>query len=516
MKILNKFIWSKTEPKNKNDVWFDGSVFRLFKEEEWQAFTLPVDIAEKIAEAESIPLVNVTYNELKTLRNSKKLIPGMQYRIIDYKTTTIQENTYSANNQFDVIVIADNDDTLNEVARACLHDGDTYFSDAGANLSAWKVWYCFDNDSTRYAWADKENGKGVIYRLVDEWGNDCPYDFKNIIFAKRASFKASGHYGPSLTNDYMYTGESKILNGITYYQCKRTDYIGPPLSEYVWTTSELPYLGMTLYSITDNTITSLSYSIIKVVSSSWTSLTFSSDYLKDDSLTNSTHQNIILGWVVDGVQKLNNNHFGGSCYNNYLGRDCYNNNFGDGCYNNYFEDGCYNNHFGDICYNNNFGSACYNNVFGYNCNNNSFCNSFTYNIFGDCCYSNSFGNNGYSNSFGNSCYSNSFGNSCQYISFGNECYSNSFGNYCSYISFNNSNGEVISYCSANRFGNDCHQVTLLNDSTSSSTNNLRNIRVVDGCFGLIKVNRSLPSSDWVIAIGGDSGTLMIKSYFEEL
>lgn len=48
MKILNKFIWSKTEPKNKNDVWFDGSVFRLFKEEEWQAFTLPIDAAENI------------------------------------------------------------------------------------------------------------------------------------------------------------------------------------------------------------------------------------------------------------------------------------------------------------------------------------------------------------------------------------------------------------------------------------------------------------------------------------
>lgn len=50
MKILNKFIWSKTEPKNKNDVWFDGSVFRIFKEEEWQAFTIPIDVIEKVTE----------------------------------------------------------------------------------------------------------------------------------------------------------------------------------------------------------------------------------------------------------------------------------------------------------------------------------------------------------------------------------------------------------------------------------------------------------------------------------
>lgn len=26
-------------------------------------------------------------------------------------------------------------------------------------------------------------GKGVIYRMIDEFGNDCPYDFKNILFA---------------------------------------------------------------------------------------------------------------------------------------------------------------------------------------------------------------------------------------------------------------------------------------------------------------------------------------------
>jgi hypothetical protein len=48
MKILNKFIWSKTEPKNKNDVWFDGSVFRLFKEEEWQAFTINLQDANEV------------------------------------------------------------------------------------------------------------------------------------------------------------------------------------------------------------------------------------------------------------------------------------------------------------------------------------------------------------------------------------------------------------------------------------------------------------------------------------
>ena len=49
MKILNKFIWSKKEPSNKNDIWFDGSTWKMYTEEAWQSFTLPVDAADKVA-----------------------------------------------------------------------------------------------------------------------------------------------------------------------------------------------------------------------------------------------------------------------------------------------------------------------------------------------------------------------------------------------------------------------------------------------------------------------------------
>lgn len=49
MKILNKFIWSKKEPSNKNDIWFDGSTWRMYTEEAWQSFTLPIDAADKVA-----------------------------------------------------------------------------------------------------------------------------------------------------------------------------------------------------------------------------------------------------------------------------------------------------------------------------------------------------------------------------------------------------------------------------------------------------------------------------------
>jgi hypothetical protein len=67
-------------------------------------------------------LIKITYSELKNLRDNKKLIPGQQYRIIDYKTTTSQSNTCSAGHQFDIIVTADSNNTLNENARVIPHD----------------------------------------------------------------------------------------------------------------------------------------------------------------------------------------------------------------------------------------------------------------------------------------------------------------------------------------------------------------------------------------------------------
>ena len=123
-------------------------------------------------------MVSITYSELKALRDNSQLTPGMQYRITDYQCTTVQSDTASANHQFDIIVVADSSNTLNENARAGLHEGDTYF--ANNNLKAWQLKYLIDNDDTRYRWVNSTSGKGVIYWMKDEFDNECPYDFKNI------------------------------------------------------------------------------------------------------------------------------------------------------------------------------------------------------------------------------------------------------------------------------------------------------------------------------------------------
>lgn len=93
--------------------------------------------------------IEINYVDLVTLRDNAQLIPGQKYHIIDYITKTSQENTKSAGHQFDIIVTALNESTLSEEAQAIQHSNDEYFS--SSNLSAWKIWYCLDNDTNRFA-----------------------------------------------------------------------------------------------------------------------------------------------------------------------------------------------------------------------------------------------------------------------------------------------------------------------------------------------------------------------------
>lgn len=39
MIIFNKFVWSKKEPENKRDIWFDGSNLRIYTKGSWEILT---------------------------------------------------------------------------------------------------------------------------------------------------------------------------------------------------------------------------------------------------------------------------------------------------------------------------------------------------------------------------------------------------------------------------------------------------------------------------------------------
>ena len=121
--------------------------------------------------------INITYNELVSLKSSNSLVAGAKYRITDYVT---EFNTWkSAAHQFDIIVDAVSNNKLSLKASAMQHEGDEYFSNC--DLSSWELWYDIDNDTSKHPQA-KSGAKGCIQRMIDEYNNDAPYDFKNALY----------------------------------------------------------------------------------------------------------------------------------------------------------------------------------------------------------------------------------------------------------------------------------------------------------------------------------------------
>ena len=126
-------------------------------------------------------MVEITYAQLKELVDASGLILGNQYRITDF-VSIFNSNIKSANHPFDLIVTANSTNTFYPKAQAMLHEGDDYF--ANNDLSKWEIWYDFNNDTSKYAFANSSTGKGFIYRMIDENNNDVNYDFKNLLVTK--------------------------------------------------------------------------------------------------------------------------------------------------------------------------------------------------------------------------------------------------------------------------------------------------------------------------------------------
>ena len=401
--------------------------------EEWNGKTITeveTEIKTKFSN-----LTEITWSSLKSLVDTGSLIPGMQYRITDYTCTTTQSGTKSAGHVFDIIVTADDKSTLNEVARAAKHDGDTYFADC--DLNAWKLWYCLDNDTTRFAWADATDGKGVIYRMIDEFNNDVPYDFKNIQFKH-----------PNNPTSYLY-----------YY--------------YTFASNNTE----------DNTDYSLS-----IANNCY------SNVIKEYVSSNKRNLNFIifigLGCYSNSFRSdCYNNTFDSNCYHNTFGPGCYNNEFGYGCYYNTFDSRCVSNTFGEECSSNKFGPECSSNKFGPGCYNNTFGSDCYNNKFSSECYSNTFDSNCNYNTFSSECNYNTFNSGCVYNKFGSRCGYNSFGNNCAYINFA-SNKEATTkytYYQNNHFGDGCRYILFKGAETASNNAQVQNYNFAQGIQGTSSV-----------------------------
>lgn len=162
----------------------------------------------------------ITYAELLRKTENAELIPGDWYQITDYKSYFISdaglfENDGVITHQFDVLVFAISNNALSENAKATVHNDDyTYYGDG---IHSWILKYCLYNDKTRFGWADTVNGKGVIYRMIDEYGNDCGYDFKTLVFIK----DDKRHYTFSyISADFENSSFTKDLSVSQVISCK--------------------------------------------------------------------------------------------------------------------------------------------------------------------------------------------------------------------------------------------------------------------------------------------------------
>lgn len=78
------------------------------------------------------------------------------------------------------------------------------------DLSKWELKYSLDNDTRKYTWAHT-NGKGVIFYMKDDFGNECGYDFKNILFMRTPyNFNEAGDLKGACVSTVFHLGHGYI------------------------------------------------------------------------------------------------------------------------------------------------------------------------------------------------------------------------------------------------------------------------------------------------------------------
>lgn len=355
--MLNNFIYAQTKDlfvealeagnildeaivfiEDTKEIWTHGHYFDCSRLDPSIIPNIQTDISDlksKKLEQSDVEIQSITYNNLATLKAGGKLVPGKQYMITDYYPTVSGTNVSANTAMFSIIVTALESGRLSEKALLIhpIHP-------------AFEIQYCFENDTTRFAWA-KSGGRGVIYRMIDTYGNDCPYDFLGI------KFLYNGTYHSTFGSNCM----SNIIK---------------------------PYIG-------SDGRQALNY------------CTFG-DYCSGNILNEGCHDIHLVGSCLGNTfnQGCFNITMGVNCQGNAFDTNCHDNLFGQSCSGNEFDTNCHTNSFGDNfshnklmlnCYNNTFGVDCVGNVLDASCYDNVFGIGFSRNTLGRRCFGNSFGEN---------------------------------------------------------------------------------------------------------------------------
>ena len=433
-----------------------------------------------------------------------------------------------------IIIGEDEDIVINETQKTarCYYSSTTldvpnipynYFQNS--NLSAWKVWYCLDNDTARFAWADdsvdsivvintvylrdtskdndfdgyygwtfpahgdldavtiyttsetpqvgdtkyKEgkgspvsdgtissvqtegtglpNGRGVIYRLIDEFNNDIKYDFKNIQFKRKLT---NGQYDKKNgTETWCYT-----LNLWYEDMCQDASIVG----------NTLPNDEGYVNGVYDNKFgyaTAYDFYIEGV-----------------NTFTFVLGDNVMLSFDDGGVYfGIYSNTIGNSFYSNTIGNDFHNNTIGDDFYFNTIGNTFYYNTIGNTFYYNTIGNDFHNNTIGSDFNYNTIGNGFNGNTIGNGFNHNTIGDDFYNNTIWNSFKFNTIGSDFNYNTIGNDFYNNTIGTR------NGSTITTINYVRYIRVEDGVQYVNITTSATTSNSNWLQNITIAQGVSG---------------------------------
>ena len=412
------------------------------------------DVAGELASIDMSLCTSITYSDLVTLRNNLELKPGMLYRIVDYVTTTAQANTSSAGRQFDIVVMAVSDRQLGEEATALKHRRSGHIDPLSfCDMGAWQIRYCLDNDTDRFAWADTTNGKGVIYYMKDEFGNEAYYDFKNIRFTK------SGQYTDAYTFSYTYTDPETDVE--TLEEATTTD---PETS-----TNSVRF---------NRILPSVTYGTLSLPSNVFLS---EMDYAR-------YYGNVLM----DGCRE---NRFDNDCNMNVLGAHCDGNRFYQTCEQNSLDANCSSNVLGMECCFNRLDCGCQNNVID---------------AYG---YRNHIGNGAGYCFIGEESYNNDIGAGCDNVRIGAYAESVRIGNGCDHVKFDDGTGDDMYYCENNVVDPGCKYLTITClDDDESGNNPMRNVHIHSGVSGTYGNNKTIVVPDRNLAYSVDyyaSGSIEI-------
>ena len=354
----------------------------------------------------------VTYAQLVALSNQSKLVPGSWYRMIDFVTKVAHDpEARSAEHPFDLLLLATSENTLSEEVRPIQtsRNAGSYFRDC--NLKAWKAWYSLSNDTSRFMWASP-SGTGVIYRLIDEWGYDYPYDFKNIQFKR---YRVSDDNGYHSDLEDLYIGLNANMNGLSMDD-----------SDFVWCYT---------LSLGDRTTTPVDASLLGFNRDNLGDGYGQKGYYGGSSLQPATCS-MTVDDEINSVFCLNNvvifmNNDLYRAGTTRLGSECINMTLSSGCVT--IEADNMNIVMGPRCYDLSIGIGCCELTFSQYCNDMSFSQGCGWMSFSQYCYRMSFSQSCRRMSFSQGCWGMSFSQDCWGMSFSQGCCDMSFSQGCNNI-----------------------------------------------------------------------------------